>query len=454
MRFVLPIITFILFPLLLSAQILEPVKWTFEVSSKTVKSGEEIELIFKAHIDDNWYLFSNDFDPDCGPLLTEVQFSDIKNFQVSGPLVPIKSLPKYDETFGCDVKIFKKTGEFRQKIKVTGKPLKISGAVKGQVCSDLDFKCVSFDKEFLFEDFNVSGAAATPKKENQSEQKTRISPSGHKPDEAKNITNNSDTTKNEIVKASDSQYGKNKGPVIDPSILKGAPSYGNDSFWSLLILAFVAGLTSLITPCVFPMIPMTVTFFLKDTQSRRQGIKKAIIFGLSIIVLYSSAGTLFAFILGPEGLNALATNWVLNLFIFFVFIIFALSFFGLFEINAPHQLVNKIDRQAEKGGLLGVFFMAFTLVLISFSCTVPIVGSVLALSAGGQILKPILMMFSYSLAFALPFAFFAFFPEVIKSMPKSGGWLNAVKVTLGFLELALALKFFSIADQAYHWGHH
>jgi thiol:disulfide interchange protein DsbD len=200
------------------------------------------------------------------------------------------------------------------------------------------------------------------------------------------------------------------------------------------------------------MIPMTVTFFLKDAQSKKEGIKKAIIFGLSIIVLYSSAGTLFAIILGPEGLNALATNWALNLFIFIVFIIFALSFFGLFEINAPYKLVNKVDQQAEKGGLIGVFFMAFTLVLISFSCTVPIVGSVLALSAGGQILKPILMMFSYSLAFSLPFTFFAFFPEMIKSMPKSGGWLNAVKVTLGFLELALALKFFSIADQAYHWG--
>jgi thiol:disulfide interchange protein DsbD len=200
------------------------------------------------------------------------------------------------------------------------------------------------------------------------------------------------------------------------------------------------------------MIPMTVTFFLKDNQSRSKGIRNAIIFGISIIVLYSSAGTLFAIILGPEGLNAMATNWVLNLFIFFVFIIFALSFFGLFEINAPYKLVNKVDQQAEKGGLLGIFFMAFTLVLISFSCTVPIVGSVLALSAGGAVLKPILMMLSYSIAFALPFAIFAFFPEVLKSMPKSGGWLNSVKVVLGFIELALALKFFSIADQTYHWG--
>jgi thiol:disulfide interchange protein DsbD len=315
-----------------------------------------------------------------------------------------------------------------------------------------ELKCVNFEEEFTIDDFIVTGKSVENPQGKILEEKTSVGPDGQREIAAKNITEEADTTKKEVVKASDTQYGKNKGPVLDPAILSGSPSYGNDSFWSLLILAFIAGLTSLITPCVFPMIPMTVTFFLKDTQSRSQGIKKAIIFGLSIIVLYSSAGTLFAFLLGPEGLNALATNWILNLFIFFVFLIFALSFFGLFEINAPYQLVNKIDRQAEKGGLLGVFFMAFTLVLISFSCTVPIVGSVLALSAGGQILKPILMMFSYSLAFALPFAFFAFFPEVIKSMPKSGGWLNAVKVTLGFLELALALKFFSIADQAYHWG--
>ena len=247
-------------------------------------------------------------------------------------------------------------------------------------------------------------------------------------------------------------YGKSKGPILDKTILEGEPEFEGDSFWAALIIAFIAGLTSLITPCVFPMIPMTVTFFLKDTQTKREGIRKALIFGFSIIALYSTAGTLFAVILGPEGLNALATNWALNLFIFVIFIVFALSFFGLFEINAPYQLVNKIDQKAEKGGLLGVFFMAFTLVLISFSCTVPIVGSVLAMSAGGQVLKPILMMVSYSTAFALPFAFFAFFPELIKSMPKSGGWLNAVKVTLGFIELALALKFFSIADQAYHWG--
>jgi thiol:disulfide interchange protein DsbD len=200
------------------------------------------------------------------------------------------------------------------------------------------------------------------------------------------------------------------------------------------------------------MVPMTVTFFLRDNQSRRRGIFNAGVFGLSIIAIYTLAGTLFAVLLGAEGLNALATHWAPNLFVFVVFIVFALSFLGLFEINVPHQLVNKMDQQAEKGGVIGIFFMAATLVLVSFSCTIPIVGNVVVLAAGGQVIKPILAMFSYSFAFAIPFTLFAIFPEWLKSMPKSGGWLTSVKITLGLLELALALKFFSIADQAYHWG--
>ena len=182
---------------------------------------------------------------------------------------------------------------------------------------------------------------------------------------------------------------------------------------------------------------MTVTFVLKEGQSKSTGIRYAFIFGFSIILIYTLAGTVFAFALGAEGLNALATHWAPNLFVFVIFIVFALSFLGLFEINAPHQLVNKVDQQAEKGGLIGVFFMAATLVLVSFSCTIPIVGNVVVLAAGGHVLKPILAMFSYALAFAIPFTLFAIFPEWIKGLPKSGGWLNSVKVTLGFLELPL-----------------
>jgi thiol:disulfide interchange protein len=429
----------ILFALSSYAQILTPTKWTWQASSTSVKVGDEIDLIFKATIDADWYIYANEFDPDCGPMLTTVTFNSDASFKTMGTLKAVNPKAKHDEIFDCDVKVFEKTAEFRQKIKVLSANLKLAGIYEGQVCTEVEGKCIPFDGEFVFTGITVGGS-------------NKVSETTKEPAQSEVVPVMNDTTLKTTSPQKGGQGGEVKGPILDKTILEGESTFGHDSFWTLLVLAFIAGLTSLITPCVFPMIPMTVTFFLKDTQSKREGIKKAIIFGLSIIILYSSAGTLFAIILGPEGLNALATNWALNLFIFFVFIIFALSFFGLFEITAPHQLVNKVDQQAEKGGLIGVFFMAFTLVLISFSCTVPIVGSVLALSAGGQILKPILMMFSYSLAFALPFTFFAFFPEMIKSMPKSGGWLNAVKVTLGFLELALALKFFSIADQAYHWG--
>lgn len=434
-------------------QILKPATWTQEISKTSLKVGDEVELIFRAKIDPAWYMYANDFDPDCGPIPVELKFPEIKNFELVGKTIAINSHEKTDENFpDCKIiKYFNKTGELRQKIRITGSPVSIVGSIEGQVCTFLDGRCISFEEDFSFDYLEVAGGSPTPKTATPKidEKKTNNQSSIVNPIQLP--TSTLDTAAKNTTKTT-AVYGANKGPILDRSILEGDPSYGNDSFWSLLVLAFVAGLTSLITPCVFPMIPMTVTFFLKDNQSRSKGIRNAIIFGISIIVLYSSAGTLFAIILGPEGLNAMATNWALNLFIFIVFIIFALSFFGLFEINAPYKLVNKVDQQAEKGGLLGIFFMAFTLVLISFSCTVPIVGSVLALSAGGAVLKPILMMLSYSIAFALPFAIFAFFPEVLKSMPKSGGWLNSVKVVLGFIELALALKFFSIADQTYHWG--
>lgn len=436
-------------------QILTPATWTKEISKTSLKVGDEVELVFNATIDNAWYMYATDFDPDCGPIPAELNFPEMKNFELVGKTISVNAKEKKDEFFpDCEIiKYFKKTGELRQKIRITGSPVSIAGSIVYQVCTDLDGRCITSEEDFSFDNLQVAGGSSTsvPKTtapkvdEKKNDNQSSIGNPIQLPVTASDTASKRTTTSTE-------NYGANKGPILDRSILEGDPSYGNDSFWSLLVLAFVAGLTSLITPCVFPMIPMTVTFFLKDNQSRSQGIRNAIIFGLSIIVLYSSAGTLFAIILGPEGLNAMATNWALNLFIFIVFVIFALSFFGLFEINAPYQLVNKVDRQAEKGGLIGVFFMAFTLVLISFSCTVPIVGSVLALSAGGAVLKPILMMLAYSIAFALPFAIFAFFPEVLKSMPKSGGWLNSVKVVLGFIELALALKFFSIADQTYHWG--
>ncbi|MBX2964822.1 MAG: thioredoxin family protein [Cyclobacteriaceae bacterium] len=426
-----------------SAQILTPAKWSWSPSKTSVKTGEELDLIFKVTIDKNWYVYANDFDPDCGPLLTTVTFEPHPSFELVGKLKAINPLDKHDEIFECDVKIFKGTGEFRQRIKVLGRELKISGEYEGQTCTEVDGKCIPFDGEFTFTGITVSGTSIEPKTPDKKQEQLTETKEEPAPVPA-------DSAKSEVPKTV--QYGAITGPVLDKSILEGNNDLDDSSFFGYLVFAFVLGLISLVTPCVFPMVPMTVTFFLRDNQSRKEGIRNAIIFGVSIIAIYTLAGTLFAVLLGAEGLNALATHWAPNLFVFAIFIVFALSFLGLFEINAPHQLVNKADQKAEKGGLAGIFFMAATLVLVSFSCTIPIVGNVVVMSAGGQILKPILAMFSYSLAFAIPFTLFAIFPEWMKGMPKSGGWLNSVKVTLGFLELALALKFFSIADQAYHWG--
>lgn len=420
-----------------SAQILTPAKWSWAPSKTSVAAGEEIELIFTVTTDKNWYVYANDFDPDCGPMLTTITFEKHPSFTTVGELKAINPLRKHDEIFDCDVKIFKDKGEFRQRIKLlTANPV-IKGVIEGQTCTEVDGRCIPFEVDFEITGISVAGRGKMEeiRQEDQSNQTGTVEEQ-KTDDEPLHISVDSSV----------------KGPILDPSILEGQNELSDESFFGYLVFAFVLGIVSLITPCVFPMVPMTVTFFLRDNQTRREGIRNAFIFGISIIVIYTLAGTLFSVLLGAEGLNALATHWAPNLFVFVIFIVFALSFLGMFEITAPHQLVNKADRQAEKGGLIGIFFMAATLVLVSFSCTIPIVGNVVVLSAGGQIIKPILAMFSYSLAFAIPFTLFAIFPEWMKGLPKSGGWLNAVKVTLGFLELALALKFFSIADQAYHWG--
>ena len=370
-------------------------------------------------------------------------WKNIPGFALVGNLIAVNDQAKHDKIFNCDVRIFVNTGEFRQKIKILSPDLKLVGSYEGQVCSEVEGKCVLFSGDLLFEKINVTGKVSeniqAPKESKKQDDPGIVQPS---------IV---DTVKLEapanVIKMDF------KGPILDRSILDNSEvDSQNESLWGYMIVAFILGLTSLITPCVFPMIPMTVTFFLKDDQSKARGIRMGIVFGISIIAIYTIVGTAFALLFGAEGLNALATHWLPNLFIFVIFIIFALSFLGLFEITAPHKLVNKADQAAEKGGYVGIFFMSATLVLVSFSCTLPLVGNVLVLAAGGEIVKPIMGMFAYSLAFAIPFTLFAIFPEWLKSLPKSGGWLNSVKVVLGLLELALALKFLSIADQTYHWG--
>jgi thiol:disulfide interchange protein len=423
------------------AQILEPAKWTFEVSKESAKVGDEIEVILKAKIEENWYLFANDFDPECGPLLTEISFTDTKNFELVGGLTAINSQPKFDETFECDIKIFKKNAEFRQKIKVMGSPLVITGTIEGQVCTTIDGRCIAFEKDFKFDSFTITGKAATQEVEkktpNQPDQKVTDTTSQKSTEQAtSNETNTAPPSKS---------YGEVNGPILDPSLVQADES--NGSLIAFFLVAFLAGLAALLTPCVFPMIPMTVSFFTGPGKTKFH----ALIYGASIIIIYTIVGAALAPLMGPETANHLSTEWIPNLIFFAVFIVFGLSFLGLFEIVLPGTFITKMDRKAEQGGLTGVFFMAFTLVLVSFSCTGPLVGSILVSSAGGEFLKPIIGMFGFSLAFAIPFTLFAFFPNWLNSLPKSGGWLNSVKVVLGFIEIALAFKFLSIADQAFHW---
>jgi len=402
------ILTFIFFLAFINsqAQVLHPAKWQYELSTSEYKVGDEIDLIFKSTIDEGWHLYSSDFDPELGPAVTTFTFTPNDTYELVGGIRAINPKKDYDEVFEGDYTYFEGTGEFRQTIKVLSADLQFKGMYDYQVCTTTDGMCIPFDDDFSQTDFGLK--EIQKKSEKKTEASTYVETEDTKPEDK--------------------------------------------SLWTFMFFAFITGLITLITPCVFPMIPMTVTFFIKEHEKGGNGKQKALIFGASIIFIFTVLGTLTAVLFGADALNQIATHWVPNVIIFIIFFIFALSFLGLFEITLPHQLVNKIDAQSNKGGFIGVFFMAFTLALISFSCTFPIVGSVLVLSAQGEFIKPVLGMLSFSLAFALPFTLFAFFPAWLQKMPKSGGWLNSVKVVLGLAELALGLKFLSVADQAYHWG--
>lgn len=423
----------------LHAQVLQPAKLFAETPTQPLKVGDEVDLVFKATIDKDWYIYTiygPDFDKDCGPNQTTITLEKDPSFELVGKLKAINDHAKHDEIFDCSVRVFVGTGEFRQRIKILSDKLKLSGAYDGQVCTG--GKCVLYDGELTFGDIKVSGKAIAPSPQKKTEDRpAAVTPPVQKTDTAKAI----EATAPKAAVA----YGENKGPTLDPALIHEDPRQA--SLVGFFLLSFIAGLAALLTPCVFPMIPMTVSFFTGQSRSKGQ----ALIYGLSIIVIYTLIGAALAPLMGPETANHLSTEWLPNLIFFIVFIVFGLSFLGLFEITLPGTLINKVDQKAEKGGLVGIFFMAFTLVLVSFSCTGPLVGSILVSSAGGEFLKPILGMFAFSLAFAIPFTLFAFFPGWLSSLPKSGGWLNSVKVVLGFIEIALAFKFLSIADQAFHW---
>ncbi|MCA4897430.1 MAG: cytochrome c biogenesis protein CcdA [Bacteroidota bacterium] len=419
-----------------TAQVLTPAQWSYSTTTQSVKIGDEVDLVFKASIDHNWYLYSTEFDCEDGPIKLTFSFAPDPSYELVGKVQPMNPIDKHDNAFECDVKIFKKTAEFRQRVKIRSEMINIAGDFEYQVCTEITGQCVPGSGQFLFDNskLQVRGIGKNSKE-------TNSKPAIESPNTA-----SIDSTKigSQQPITSNPPLSSFNGPILDPTLVSDQTQ--SQSLWGFMFVAFLAGLAALITPCVFPMIPMTVSFF-----TNRGSKAQALVYGVSIIVIYTLIGALLAPLMGPETANHLSTEWIPNLIFFSVFIVFGLSFLGLFEITLPGSVINKVDQQAEKGGFGGVFFMAFTLVLVSFSCTGPLVGSILVSSAGGEFLKPIAGMFAFAAAFAIPFTLFAIFPGWLKSLPKSGGWLNTVKVVLGFLEIALAFKFLSIADQAFHW---
>jgi len=431
---------FILFSSYSQAQILRPATWEYVLSKEKVTGRGEVDLIFHVKIDKDWYLYSTDFDENLGPMLTTFHFQPDASYELVGRVKPIQPKKKYSDLWKGTYTYFVDHAEFRQTIRLHGNSVPIKGNVEYQVCTEVDGQCIPFDQDFSFPVIERLPTAAGVGQEKES-----------KVDDTDSLSASTGGLIWTDVPIADTSANGVSAAVTASDIPLTVPGQKPTSMLSFMLLAFLAGMAALITPCVFPMIPMTVSFFTSNSKSRKQAIIKALVFGLAIVFVYTLIGTIVARINGPEFANWLSTHWLPNLLFFAIFILFGLSFLGLFEIVLPSSIVNKVDKEADKGGYYGILFMAFTIVLVSFSCTGPIVGSILVESAGGAILKPIAGMFAFSMAFAIPFTLFAIFPNWMKNLPRSGSWLNSVKVILGFLELALAFKFLSMADQVYHW---
>ena len=370
-----------------SSQVVNPVKWSF---SQNQVSDNEYELVLTANIDEGWHLYSTDL-PEGGPIKTSFYFENLENAELVGEVVANKaSIEMFDQSFQMDLRYFEGEVSFVQKVKVNG-TAKVTGYLEFMSCND-ETCTPPMDEEFSFElDGGASVAEAAPVNTGDSDDDTR-------------------------------------------------------NYMSIFFIAFLGGLAALLTPCVFPMIPMTVSFFTKQSKTKAGGIRNGIWYGVSIIIIYVILGTVVTAVFGADSLNSLSTNPWFNLFFAVLLFVFAFSFMGAFEIVLPSSWVNAVDRKADKGGLLGIFFMAFALAMVSFSCTGPIVGALIVEAARSGGMAPVIGMLGFSSALAIPFALFAAFPGWLNTLPKSGGWLNSVKVVLGFLELAFAFKFLSIAD--------
>lgn len=459
------IISFLLFSILvctLQAQIQEPVKFKSEL--KTL-SDTEAEIVFTATIDAGWHVYSTDLG-DGGPTSATFNVDKKSGLELVGSLKPVGNEHEvFDQMFEMQVRYFENTAKFVQKVKFTGGAYAIEGYLMYGACNDSNCLPPS-EVSFKYEGTAKAAAKEVPAKKEQPVKKEAAEPAAQPAPAAPAqatpapVADNAQevTPAEEEAAAATAQPAIASGdlwtPVIDELQSLGEENGKKDMSWVYIFFTgLLGGFIALFTPCVWPIIPMTVSFFLKRTKDKKKGIRDAWTYGASIVVIYVTLGLAITLTLGASALNALSTNAIFNILFFLMLVIFAASFFGAFEIRLPAKWGNAVDSKAESTtGLLSIFLMAFTLSLVSFSCTGPIIGFLLVqVSTTGSVVAPAIGMLGFAIALALPFTLFALFPSWLKSMPKSGGWMNVIKVTLGFLELAFALKFLSVADLAYGW---
>ena len=453
--------TLMLISIIAMAQMQDPVH--FSVSQKQV-SPSEVDVIFTGRIDKGWHVYSTGL-PDDGPISATLTSEASEGAKVDGKLkAQGNEINHFDNLFGMKLRYFENSVTFVQRYKLTAEKYHIKGFLEYGACNDQN--CLPPTQvEFDFTGTGTPDKAAAEEKKSEDEKVDEKAEDAAKDDPAALEKAKADSLA-ELAKAdslaalaalADMDSTELKGlwtPVIDELQKFNGDTGKNRSLFYIFLMGFLGGLVALFTPCVWPIIPMTVSFFLKRSKDdKKKGIRDAIMYGISIIVIYLALGLLITALFGASSLNALATNAVFNIFFFLLLVVFALSFFGWFEIRLPSKWSNAVDSKAgNTSGLLSIFLMAFTLTLVSFSCTGPIIGFLLVeVSTQGSIIGPALGMFGFALALALPFTLFALFPTWLKQAPKSGSWMNTIKVVLGFIELAFALKFFSVADLAYGW---
>jgi thiol:disulfide interchange protein len=418
---------------LANTQVIKPVKWTFSVKNS---GNATVDLVFKATIKPPWHMYGINI-PENGPIPFSANFEEPKGFSVAGkPTQFPKPEIVDDKVFNMKLELHNKEVTFTQRIKkLQADSIIIKGTLEYMTCSDM--QCIPGDQDFTFRLAGLTSADA--RQINTVPADSSLTAQTGKP--KKFVTTDSAIGKPHGTAAKDNSVEKSGGAT---------PSPDNKSLWAVMLVAMLAGLGGLLTPCVYPMIPMTVSYFLRGTKSRTTAILQALVFGLSIVFIYTLIGVLVAIFKNPNAVNNVTTHWATNSVFFLIFIALSASFFGMFEIILPSGLANKVDQQADKGGYTGAFFMALAMAILSFSCTGPIVAGLLIKASQGQVLEPIIGMAGFSLIFALPFTLFAIFPSWLKRLPKSGAWLNSIKIFFAFIMLAFSIYFLGKIDQAYH----